>query len=269
MSRRPSRMEFRILRAMVQYGLQIDKRGMHTYRFSRHKIEPKTHHQIAYELNEGKYWRGKDWHFAKQINVRDRHIEAMSRQGWIRHKVYETRWRKEEYHLTDRGRDAYDSVLSESFSPSEDHDWDHNELCDAVCAKLNGSPDVFAFREIAAGSSMVDVMALGVPQAAEATAYEIKVSRADFLAEIREPYKRRGAQIHSQQFYIVTPPGIAHPKDMPDDIGLIEIDSAIRFHVVVDAPTSLFTESKRLKYAWLMAKLTYQTYEKIHEAKSG
>lgn len=268
MRRLPSRMEFRILRAMVQYGLRINKRAMHTYSFSPHKIEPKSNHQIAYELNEGKHWRGKDWHFAKQINVQDHHIASMSRRGWIRHRVYQHRWNNDEYSVTDRGREAYDAVLNADFSPSEDHGWDHEGLCNAVCDKLNGSPDVFAFREIAAGSSSVDVMALGVPQAGEATAYEIKVSRADFLAEIREPYKRRGAQIHSQQFFIVTPPGIAHPKDMPDDIGLIEIDSAVRFHVVVDAPTNLFTESKRLKYAWLMAKLTYQTCEKIHAAKS-
>lgn len=58
------------------------------------------------------------------------------------------------------------------------------------------------------------------------TAYEIKVSRADFLREIREPRKRRAAMRVSNQFYFVTPPGVANVQEIPLDCGLLEVDGA-------------------------------------------
>lgn len=58
-----------------------------------------------------------------------------------------------------------------------------------------------------------------------ATSYEIKVSRADFQKDIKQPLKQRGARLFSDQFYFVTPPGLLRPEEIPDWAGLLEPSS--------------------------------------------
>ena len=54
----------------------------------------------------------------------------------------------------------------------------------------------------------------------ETKGYEIKVSRADFLQDKKwESYLK-----FCNWFYFVTPVGIIDPKELPDSIGLIEVD---------------------------------------------
>jgi hypothetical protein len=61
----------------------------------------------------------------------------------------------------------------------------------------------------------------------EATAYEIKVSRADFRRD--SSVKQREARLYSDRFFYVTPPGLVGVNDVPDWAGLIELDgSALR-----------------------------------------
>lgn len=71
-------------------------------------------------------------------------------------------------------------------------------------------------------------------------AYELKVSRADWLKEKKDPLKRRGARLLSNQFYYVTPPGLITPDEIPIDCGLLEHQEpgrlGHRMRVVVDAP---------------------------------
>jgi hypothetical protein len=54
-------------------------------------------------------------------------------------------------------------------------------------------------------------------------AYEIKISRADFLREIRDSLKRRHAFLLSNQFFFVAPAGIISVSDLPLSCGLIEV----------------------------------------------
>ena len=55
------------------------------------------------------------------------------------------------------------------------------------------------------------------------TAYEIKVSRADFLSEIRKPVKRRFALRVSNRFYFVAPSGLISVEEVPQECGLLEV----------------------------------------------
>ncbi|WP_315782429.1 hypothetical protein [Bradyrhizobium sp. SZCCHNPS1003] len=55
-----------------------------------------------------------------------------------------------------------------------------------------------------------------------ATSYEIKVSRSDFLKDVQQPLKQRGARLFSDQFFFVTPPGLLKPEEIPDWAGLLE-----------------------------------------------
>ncbi|PJZ51591.1 MmcB family DNA repair protein [Leptospira adleri] len=50
------------------------------------------------------------------------------------------------------------------------------------------------------------------------TAYEIKVSRSDFLQD----EKWRSYLIYCNHFYFVTPPGLINPKELPEEAGLYE-----------------------------------------------
>lgn len=67
-------------------------------------------------------------------------------------------------------------------------------------------------------------------------AYEIKVSRGDFLRELRKPEKRRPALRYSNEFYFITPPNIANFAEIPADCGLIEVAGDGSAKVMVKAP---------------------------------
>jgi O-acetyl-ADP-ribose deacetylase (regulator of RNase III) len=55
--------------------------------------------------------------------------------------------------------------------------------------------------------------------------YEMKVSRADFVAELRNPAKRFQARVLAHEFWYVMPAGIFDVKDVPemDGCGVIEV----------------------------------------------
>jgi hypothetical protein len=59
-------------------------------------------------------------------------------------------------------------------------------------------------------------------------AFEIKVDRQDFLNELKDPLKRRGAVLYSNQFYFITPPGLVRPEEVPIECGLMEVVDAGR-----------------------------------------
>lgn len=54
-------------------------------------------------------------------------------------------------------------------------------------------------------------------------AYEVKVSRADFLSEIRQPDKRAQALKISTEYSFATPQGLVKPDEVPDECGLVEV----------------------------------------------
>lgn len=54
-----------------------------------------------------------------------------------------------------------------------------------------------------------------------ATAYEIKVSKADFKRDTHQ--KQRGARLFSDKFFYIAPKGVITAEDVPDWAGLIEV----------------------------------------------
>lgn len=71
------------------------------------------------------------------------------------------------------------------------------------------------------------------------TAYEIKASRADFIKDIKNAQKQRGARLYSDYFYYVAPKGVINENEVPLWAGLMEIDidnNSDYFRCVVDAP---------------------------------
>jgi len=67
-------------------------------------------------------------------------------------------------------------------------------------------------------------------------AVEIKVSRSDWLAEIREPEKHREARLFAGQLYVAAPSGVVEEHELPGGVGLIEVSVLTkRAKVVVKA----------------------------------
>ena len=56
--------------------------------------------------------------------------------------------------------------------------------------------------------------------------YEVKVSRGDFLGELKHPLKRRIGMRYSNEFYFVTPAGLVDVAEIPVDCGLVEAGRA-------------------------------------------
>lgn len=66
--------------------------------------------------------------------------------------------------------------------------------------------------------------------------YEVKLSRADFLCEMRQPLKRRMGMRFSNEFYFVTPAGLLALADLPVECGLVEVSPGGGCRVTVPAP---------------------------------
>lgn len=87
--------------------------------------------------------------------------------------------------------------------------------------------------------SRIDFFAMHVwpSRSHERRAFEIKVTRGDFLKEIQDSTKRRMGLMFSNEFYFVTPPNLVKVSEIPPECGLMtyhpKTDS---FHTVKRAP---------------------------------
>jgi len=71
------------------------------------------------------------------------------------------------------------------------------------------------------------------------TSYEIKLNRADFLKEIKDPSKRKYALLWSNQYFFVAPKDMIKPEELPPEAGLYEFSkypSGVLLKIKVVAP---------------------------------
>ncbi|CAG9183787.1 hypothetical protein [Cupriavidus pampae] len=61
---------------------------------------------------------------------------------------------------------------------------------------------------------------------------EVKVSRADFLADVAKPEKRAGYAAVSDALYYVAPAGLIQPAEVPEGCGLIVEHAADQFEIL-------------------------------------
>lgn len=64
-------------------------------------------------------------------------------------------------------------------------------------------------------------------------ALEVKVSRSDFLSELAHPPKREPAMAIAHRFAFVTPAGLVKPGEIPEGLGLLEVNSKRRVELRV------------------------------------
>lgn len=91
-------------------------------------------------------------------------------------------------------------------------------------------PEWLVLQEVTLDRRRVDAMALRLwsSKGLVVIAYEVKVSRSDFLQELRYPAKREEAIAASSQFWFATPAGLVQPEEVPEDCGLVEFGKGPR-----------------------------------------
>lgn len=79
-------------------------------------------------------------------------------------------------------------------------------------------------REVTLKTRRIDVVAFGMPGSTgcRIIAFELKVSRADWLRELGDFQKSEAWHTEADAFFVVTPPGIVRPGEMPAKWGHLE-----------------------------------------------
>lgn len=113
---------------------------------------------------------------------------------------------------------------------------DCTQLLDIVERAIHGSRSEWLFlRELRVGISKrngsvqrLDAFALNsLPHTGmKRVCYEVKMTRPDFLGELKQPLKRRIGMRYSNEFYFVTPPALVNVAEIPPECGLIEAGTA-------------------------------------------
>ncbi len=113
---------------------------------------------------------------------------------------------------------------------------DADSLLAIVERTLHAAPNEWLFlRELRVGTGMrraslqrLDAFALNTyPHTGmRRVCYEVKVSRADYLNELKHPLKRRIGMRYANEFYFVTPADLVKPTEIPPECGLVEAGTA-------------------------------------------
>jgi hypothetical protein len=106
-------------------------------------------------------------------------------------------------------------------------------LLDVIHACLHGRSFEWIFlRELRVGTGFqsnaaqrLDAFALNcfAQTSFKRVCYEVKISRADFRCEMKQPLKRRIGLRYSNEFYFVTPAGLLNTCEIPIECGLVEV----------------------------------------------
>lgn len=119
-------------------------------------------------------------------------------------------------------------------------------------------------------SRRIDLFTISSQKGNYTTAYEIKVSRADFLKDIKNDLKQRGARLYSSNFYYVAPKDMIKTEEIPIWAGLMEYDFENKvFRVKVPAPLQSRNTPSWSLICSLVRKVNQQLYtEKIWETNN-
>jgi len=125
-------------------------------------------------------------------------------------------------------------MAAATFTPGDD--WTTTSLLDTLELALHASKTEWMFlRELRVGTGhrghalqRLDAFALNcLPyQQMRRICYEIKMSRADFKLEMKNPLKKKVGMRYSNEFYFVTPGGLLTQDEVPVECGLVEIGRA-------------------------------------------
>lgn len=169
-------------------------------------------------------------------------IQKMIDQGWL--QKYEDSWGL--YEVSESGRVEVEKLAPFDFVSKAKSGWSSDMILSALrnrfkpgewlwCEELH----VEEYR-----TRRIDAWAMRIVSGKERdltkyltkVAVEVKVDRADFLDEIKNPTKRQPAMSISNVFMFAAPAGLIMPDEVPRECGLIEVHSRNRTVMRVRPP---------------------------------
>ena len=168
-------------------------------------------------------WTGPAWPLVKKKlgSPKSSTVRKLVAEGWLA-PLYEEDtpyWR-----ITDEGIDALARYESVEIDPSDD--MTAYDILRALDRKFK-PPDWILADELTVpvygGARRIDALAIGLSGEHWTTAFEIKVSRSDYIQELEDPKKRAPAVEIANQFYFVTPPNLLELEELPVEVGLMEV----------------------------------------------
>jgi len=194
-------------------------------------------------------WRAEAQATKKYGKPRASTIRKMFREGWLGHKSEDQRF---ELWLTDIGEEVRAQLTPEHFY-SQTKGMATWQVIDAL-KRRHQQPEWIFVEELRLGTGYgrmnipghskavtheqrIDAFVLNCypSRKNERWAYEIKVSRGDFIHELKQPDKRVGAMHISNRFYFAAPEGLIKTEELPDMCGLMEVRGDTT-RIVVKAP---------------------------------
>lgn len=174
----------------------------------------------------------------KQIGLSRQNAQVMIRNDWIAQvNMPDDPWKDMEFRITASGTIILLSLNEVDFDPPQPY-FNADEIKAILRDWYIGQGGYIFLTELTVNDRRVDAYALGLWQSMrfQAIGFEVKISRADLLADLKHPPKREAVMRACQQFYYVTTKGLARQSEIPQDCGLIEIWPNKQRHVIVDAP---------------------------------
>lgn len=68
-----------------------------------------------------------------------------------------------------------------------------------------------------------DFLAISTKNGNDVIGHEVKASRADFLADLKDPEKQKALRCYSTEFYYVAPKDVVRKEELPPWAGLMEL----------------------------------------------
>lgn len=157
--------------------------------------------------------------------IRKRHLEVVEEsKDYLPNPIYHLTPRAHWLDWVRQRAEAHHFQSPEYKKP----DWTEQQMLDLL--KKRYSPPRYAyFRQFALGTGAtaprrIDafVMSVWPSDGFARMAFEVKVSRSDFLRELKDERKRKRAATYSNEFYFVAPAGMIAHGELPEGTGLLE-----------------------------------------------
>ena len=222
----PSPTETRALRLMRDLGASIRLRGSF--------VPPEGSELTEEDLK---------WKHGAELRVEDRHVKSMAKAGWVKRPAD-----GEPFRITDAGISVVENIDPANFKPKTSN-LTAEDIKDRLENWHNRKFGWLFYKEILLEERILDAYALNQWGVKRVVAYEIKVTREDFLSELRQPEKRSMGLKWSNIFYFILPSGIAVDSEIPPEAGFKELRPNGYIHTVRDAP---WTEMERPSWAMVM-----------------
>ncbi len=175
--------------------------------------------------------------YSERKKIRRGTGDALLRENWLEDWEGKLTWQKG-LRISQKGLNAIAEWQDADFEGTDNEDIKIStpEILDTLMAKY-APPTNSTFANYKryirvtelgndGGSRFIDLFVMDCHRGQgyfERISYEIKVSRADFVNEMKAPQKRDFALSISNYFYFATPEGLIKPSELPIEAGLVEI----------------------------------------------